>query len=200
MKLYDFLPSGNGYKVRLLLSQLGIDYELTELDILNGETQTDAFLSLNPNGKIPTLVLNGGEVLTESNAILMYMAEGSDFLPADKLSRARVLEWLFFEQYSHEPNIAVVRFWQTHGGPNDAQQALLPQKMEGGYKALDVMERRLKDHDYLVSGKYTIADICLYAYTHVADEGGFDLSAYPAIGNWMNRVRNQTNHKLITSK
>ena len=122
MKLYDFLPSGNGYKVRLLLSQLGVDYDLTELDILNGETQTEDFLAINPNGKIPTLVLDSGETLTESNAILMYLADGTEFLPTDRLDRARVLEWMFFEQYSHEPNIAVVRFWQTHGGPSEQQQ------------------------------------------------------------------------------
>lgn len=199
-KLYDFLPSGNGYKVRLLLSQLQADYELVEKDILNGETRTDEYLKLNSNGRIPLLQLEDGKCLAESNAILMYLAEDSEFLPKDRLKKAQVLQWMFFEQYSHEPNIAVARFWMTHGGPNEEQQAQLPSKMAGGYAALDVMEKQLQDHDFLVGGKYTVADIALYAYTHVAHEGGFDLSNYPAIKAWLLRVQSRPNHVLITDK
>jgi len=198
MKLYDFLPSGNGYKVRLLLSQLNIPFTLIETDILSGETQTDKFLSMNPNGKIPTLALQSGDILSESNAILLYLAEDTQFLPKDKLARAHVNEWLFFEQYSHEPNVAVPRFWKTHGDLDELQSAMLPQKMQNGYKALDVMETRLKDHDYLVGDTYSIADIALYAYTHVAHEGGYDLSDYPGLNKWMKRIQSQKNHILIT--
>jgi len=198
MRLYDFLPSGNGYKVRLLLSQLDIPFAYVETDILSGETQTDEFLAMNPNGKIPTLRLPSGDILTESNAILLYLAEGTRFLPEDKLGRAHVNEWLFFEQYSHEPNVAVPRFWKTHGDMNELQTLTLPQKMENGYKALSVMEARLRGGDYLVGDAYSVADIALYAYTHVAHEGGFDLSNYPGINQWMQRVQDQKNNILIT--
>ncbi len=198
--LYDFLPSGNGYKVRLLLSQLGSDYQLIEKDILKGETRTPEFLALNSNGRIPLLQLENGECLAESNAILMYLAEGTPLLPDEKLLKARVLQWMFFEQYSHEPNIAVVRYWLTHGGPTKDQEMLLPSKMEAGYAALDVMEEQLSKTDFLVGGKYSIADIALYAYTHVAHEGNFDLSAYPSIKAWLLRVQSRPKHLLITDR
>jgi glutathione S-transferase len=197
-KLYDFLPSGNGYKVRLLLSQLSLPFELIEKNILAGETRTNEFLAINPNGRIPALVLENGEILCESNAILNYLAEDTQFLPKNKLDRARVLEWMFFEQYSHEPNIAVARFWQSHGEMTAAQKAMLPEKMKGGYAALDVMERHLSDHNFLVGNKYTIADIALYAYTHVAPEGGFEFSNYPSVKEWILRVQSRPNHVLIT--
>ncbi|WP_169568545.1 glutathione S-transferase family protein [Sneathiella limimaris] len=196
--LYDFLPSGNGYKVRLLLTQLGIPFTYVEKDILEGETRTDDFLKLNPNGRIPLLQLPNGDTLAESNAILNYLAEGTKFLPTDRLEKARALQWMFFEQYSHEPNIAVARFWLTHGTMTAEQKALMPEKQKGGYAALDVMEQQLSKSPYLVGGAYTIADIALYAYTHVAEEGGFDLANYPEVRAWLARVRSQPAHIPIT--
>ncbi|MGD1906343.1 MAG: glutathione S-transferase family protein [Leptolyngbyaceae cyanobacterium] len=196
-RLYDFLPSGNGYKVRLLLTQLGMPFELTLLDIMKGETRTPEFLAKNANGRIPLLELESGVYLSESNAILMYLSEGTDFLPTDRLAKARVLQWLFFEQYSHEPNIATSRFWLTHGMGMEKQQALAD-KQAPGYAALQVMEDRLADHPFLVEDRYTIADIALYAYTHVAEEGNFSLENYPQIRAWLGRVREQANHVLIT--
>jgi len=198
--LYDFLPSGNGYKIRLLLSQLDLPYRYVEKDILNGETQTEEFLKLNANGRIPLLQLENEECLAESNAILMYLAENTPFLPEDRLTKARVLQWLFFEQYSHEPNIAVVRFWMTHGGPTVAQKAQLDAKLTAGYSALSVMEKQLQTTDFLIGSSYTVADIALYAYTHVAHEGGFDLSEYPAVSSWLQRIKSQPKHTLITDE
>ncbi len=198
IRLYDYLPSGNGYKVRLLLTQIGVPYELVELDILEGETRTPEFLAKNPNGRIPLVELESGDCLAESNAILFYFAEGTPLLPDDRLERARVLQWLFFEQYSHEPNIAVARFWLTHTEMDEEKRRLLPQKQAQGYAALDVMEHRLAAHDYLVGEAYSIADIALYAYTHVADEGGFDLARYPGIGGWLARVAARPGHIPIT--
>ena len=198
--LYDFLPSGNGYKVRLLLSHLRIPYTLVEKNILNGETRTADFLELNSSGRIPVLQLENGECLAESNAILMYLAEGTPFLSDDRLLKARTLQWMFFEQYNHEPNVAVVRFWKHYGDITPEEEALLPAKMKAGYAALDVMELQLSKNDFLVGGKYSIADIALYGYTHVAHEGGFDLSTYPAIKAWLLRVQSRPNHTLITDK
>ncbi len=198
IRLYDYLPSGNGYKVRLLLTQLGIAYQLIELDILKGETRTPEFLAKNPNGRIPLVEMQDGSLLAESNAIMFYFAEGTPFLPDDRLSRARVLQWMFFEQYSHEPNIAVARFWLTHGELDAERRRLLPQKQAQGYAALDVMERQLGREDFLVDGRYGIADIALYAYTHVAEEGGFELAEYPAVSAWLGRVRAQPGHIPIT--
>lgn len=200
LRLYDYLPSGNGYKVRLLLSQLGLAYELVELDILKGETRTPDFLAKNPNGKIPVLELSDGNFLSESNAILFYLAEGTDFLPADRLARARVLQWMCFEQYSHEPNIAVARFWLSHGTPSEEQRRQLPDRQTRGYAALDVMEQHLAQNDFFVGGRYGIADIALYAYTHVAEEGDFDLAPYPAILGWLARVRERPGHVAITQR
>jgi glutathione S-transferase len=196
-RLYDFLPSGNGYKVRLLLRQLGLPFELVELDIAKGETRTPAFLAKNPNGRIPTLELDDGTCLAESGAILCYLAEGTRFWPADRLERARTLQWLFFEQYSHEPYIAVVRFWRHVGRLTPRQESELPGRVAGGYRALEVMERHLTGRSFFVADRYGLADIALYAYTHVANEGGFDLGPYPAIGAWLKRVAAEPGHVPI---
>ena len=187
MRLHDFHESGNGYKVRLLLNQLGIPHERIELDILKGETRTPDFLAKNPNGRIPLLELDDGTCLAESNAILFYLALGSAFLPEDRLAQAQALQWMFFEQYSHEPYVAVVRFWHF-SGQAEAMKDEIPARMERGYQALGVMERHLAEEDFFVGGRYSIADIALYAYTHVAEEGGFDLSPYTAINAWLARI------------
>jgi glutathione S-transferase len=196
-KLYDFRPSGNGYKIRLMLAQLNIPYEYIEKDILKRETRTPEFLAINPNGRIPVLELEPGLYLSESNAVLIYLSEDTAFLPIDKLERAYVMQWLFFEQYSHEPYIATSRFLLHYKEPTPENQAIIQQKRDPGYAALGVLETQLANHPFLVSDRYTIADIALYAYTHVADEGGFDLSQFPAILAWLERVKSQPNHVLI---
>jgi glutathione S-transferase len=198
LRLYDFLPSGNGYKVRLLLTQLGIPFERVELNILNGETRTPEFLSKNPNGRIPVLELEPGKFLSESNAILFYLSENSMFLPSNPWERARVLQWLFFEQYSHEPYIATSRFWISILNQADEYRDALNQKREPGYAALTVIEKHLTHHTFFVGERYTIADIGLFAYTHVADEGGFDLTRFPAILEWLERVKAQPRYIRIT--
>jgi glutathione S-transferase len=195
VRLYDFLPSGNGYKVRLLLSQLGRRFTLVEKDIFRGETRTPDFLALNPNGRIPVLELDDGRTLAESDAILFYLAEGTPFLPEDRFARAEVLQWMFFEQYSHEPYIAVARRIRHMEGREPAADLL-----ERGRQALGVMERRLEGRRFFVDDRYTIADVALYAYTHVADEGGFDLGAYPAVRAWLARVAAQPGHVPITRR
>jgi glutathione S-transferase len=197
LRLYDYLESGNGYKVRLLLTQLGIPFERIEMDILKGATRTPEFLAKNPNGRIPCLQLEDGTFLWESNAIQFYLAEGTPFLPADRLQRAQVLQWMFFEQYSHEPYVAVVRFWY-HAGMVEQNRGQLADKVARGYAALGVMESHLAKHDFFVGGRYSIADIALYAYTHVAEEGRFELGRFPAIGRWLARVRSQPKHIPIT--
>jgi glutathione S-transferase len=197
LRLYDYLASGNGYKVRLLLHQLGIPFERVELDIVRGATRTPAFLARNPNGRIPTLELEDGSYLAESNAILWYLAEGTPYLSAERLDRARVLQWMCFEQYSHEPNIATVRFW-LHTELTDERRALLPAKRAQGEAALAVMDGHLRARSFFVAERYTIADIALYAYTHVAGEGGFDLEPHPAVRAWLDRVRAQPGHVPIT--
>jgi glutathione S-transferase len=199
LRLYDYHESGNAYKVRLLLSQLGIPFERVELDILRGETRTPAFLAKNPNHRIPLLEWPDGRRLAESNAILFHLAEGTPFLPKDSFERAEALQWMFFEQYSHEPYIAVVRFWHF-SGQLDRHRAELAEKMDRGYHALAVMEDRLAEREFLVGELYSIADIALYAYTHVADEGGFDLDRFPGIGRWFERVREQPGHVRITDE
>ena len=189
MTLYDFMGSGNGYKVRLLLAQLGIPYTLLERDILKGETRTPEFLTKNPNGRIPTLELEDGTHLAESDAILWYLAEGTRFAPADRLQRAQTLQWMFFEQYSHEPYIAVARFWRHFLSKLSPLQELdLPERMAKGYAALGVMEQHLARHPYFVGDRYGLADIALYGYTHVAGEGGFNLDPYPHLSAWLARV------------
>ncbi len=191
LRLYDYHDSGNGYKVRLLLAQLGLPYEYVEKDIMKGETRTPEFLALNPNGRIPVLQLEDGTALAESNAILFYLAEGTPYLPADRLDRARVLQWLFFEQYSHEPYVAVARFLLRHTPPDDPRRDMLEQRQKGGYAALGVMEGHLAERPFFVANRYSIADIALYAYTHVADQGGFELGSYPALRAWLARVEAQ---------
>ncbi len=197
LRLYDYLESGNGYKVRLLLNQLGHRVERVELDILKGETRTPEFLAKNPNGRIPLLEFDDGRFLAESNAIQWTLAEGTALLPEDAFERGQVLQWLCFEQYSHEPFIAVLRFW-THAGMLEARASQVPMKREGGNAALGVMEGHLTGADYFVGERYSIADIALYAYTHVAGEGGFDLDAFPAVRAWCRRVREQPRHIPIT--
>ena len=198
LKLYDYLSSGNGYKVRLLLTQLGMPFERIELDIERGETRTPDFLAKNPNGRIPTLELEDGTFLPESTAILFYLAEGTPYLSDDRLTRAQTLGWMCFEQYSHEPYIATSRFIRMHTDMGDDQRRALEEKRAPGYAALDVMERHLGGHDFFAGGRYSIADIALYAYTHVAEEGGFDLGCYPSIAAWLARVRGQPDHIPIT--
>lgn len=197
-RLYDYLPSGNGYKARLLLALLGIDYQRIEVDIIAGESRTEDYLAKNPNGRIPALELPDGTVLWESNAILHFLADGTSYLPGAALAHARVLQWMFFEQYSHEPYIAVARFWAMHGPMDTQRRALLEQKMQGGYAALAVMERHLGQRDWFVGDGMTIADIALYAYTHVADEGGFDLAPYAAVRAWLDRVSTRPGYIAIT--
>ncbi len=197
LRLYDYLASGNAYKVRLLLHQLGIPFERIEMDIVRGETRTPEFLARNPNGRIPTLELEDGTHLAESNAILFYLAESTPFLPATRLERALVLQWMCFEQYSHEPNIATVRFW-LHTGLDDERRAMLPMKRRLGHDALAVMDGHLRARSFFVGERYSIADIALFAYTHVAGEGGFDLEPYAAVRAWLDRVRAQPGHVPIT--
>jgi glutathione S-transferase len=184
--------------VRLLLHLLGIPFERIEVDILQGESRTPEFLVKNPNGRIPVLQLDEGRFLAESNAILFYLAEGSPFLPTDRLARAQVLQWMFFEQYSHEPNIATSRFWLTHLEIDAERRAGLDVKRKLGYDALQVMEGHLAERRYFVAEHYTIADIALYAYTHVAGEGGFDLGRFAATRRWLDRVAAEPGHVPIT--
>lgn len=198
LRLYDYLSSGNSYKVRLLLAMLGVAYQRVDIDILQGQSRTPEFLARNPNGRIPTLELHDGTCLWESNAILHYLAEGSPFLPVHRLRRAQVLQWMFFEQYSHEPFIAVVRFWHMHGPLDEQRTAQLEQKMAGGYAALEVMEQHLSRQPWFVGERMTIADIALYAYTHVADQGGFELERFSAVGAWLDRCRAQPGYVPIT--
>ena len=195
MKLYDYAPSGNGYKVRLLLAHLGLKYERVEVDSNAGGTQTPDFLKMNANGKIPTIVLDDGTVLPDSNAILYYFAEGTPYLPEKRIDRAQALRWMFFEQYSHEPYIAVLRNWLHHlDSITPEQTARVPDLRKRGERALKVMDEHLATEPYFAAGRYTIADIALYAYTHVADEGAFDLKKYPAVLAWMGRVKAQPGH------
>jgi glutathione S-transferase len=196
MLLYNSQVSGNCYKVRLLFSHLGIDYERLELDVIDRSNRKEVLGALNPALRVPTLVFDDGRSLGESNAIISYFAEGTEYLPEDRFERAQVLQWQFFEQYSHEPNIAVARFWRIAGitpTPED-----LEAKERGGRAALVALEGRLGDHPYLVGDRYSIADISLYAYTHVAPEGGFELEPYPGIRAWLARVATQPGHIAIT--
>ncbi len=191
MKIYGDIQSGNCYKIKLLTSLLSIEHEWIPVDILAGETQQTAFLAKNPNGKIPLLELADGRCLAESNAILNYLAAGSELLPTDRYEYAKVLQWQFFEQYSHEPYIAVARFIAKYLGLPEDRRADYEAKQAGGHKALKVMETQLLTTPYLVGDRLTIADISLYGYTHVAHEGGFDLTQYPAIQAWLARIASQ---------
>lgn len=188
MKIYGDIQSGNCYKVKLLCALLDIEHEWVHIDILAGGSRTSEFLAKNPNGKIPLLELADGRCLSESNAILNFLAADSDLLPKDKFQFAKVQQWQFFEQYSHEPFIAVARFIAKYLGMPESRRAEYESKQAGGHRALSVMEAQLIKTPYLVGDKLTTADIALYGYTHVAHEGGFDLSKYPAIQSWLSRV------------
>ena len=200
-RLYDYLPSGNGYKVRLVLRELGLPYELVEVDILKGGSRTPEFLAKNPNGRIPVLEIPGKGFLSESHAIISYLADGSALIPEDPLDRARMWQWLCFEQYNLEPNVATVRFWLHSLHKTEAELGeKLTDKRRLGFAALDVLERGLAGRDYLVANRYTLADIGLYAYTHVAEEGGFPLERYPAIRGWCARIAARPAYRPITAK
>lgn len=199
MILNDYLMSGNGYKVRLLLSMLGQPFEYVERDIMKGETRTPEYLEkVNPNGKIPALVLDDGRTLAESNAILTYLAEGTNFIPQDAYERAEMMGWLFFEQYDHEPNVAVLISWYEIKGLPDNADILEPIKQTGAKRALDLMEKRLSDHNWLVGDALSIADIALYAYTHRAELGKISLADYPGIRSWLDRVEAVPGYVPIT--
>jgi glutathione S-transferase len=178
----------------MVLETLKLPYEWTEIDTVRGDTRTAHFLAMNPNGKAPVLEIEPGRYLPESNAILFYLAEGTPLLPDDRLVRAQVLQWLFFEQYSHEPYIAVARFLRKFHPDPGSQRPLADSKMNGGYRALEVMEGALKNAPFFVAGRYTIADIALYAYTHLAHECDFDLAPFPAIRAWLDRVAAEPGH------
>lgn len=194
LRLYDSRLSGNCYKVRLLLTQLGIPFERMEVDVVDRSNRLELLGGKNPALRVPTLQLEDGTYLAESNAILWYFADGTPYLPDDRLERARVLQWLFFEQYDVEPNLAVARFWVSILGKEDEYAERLEEKWKAGYRALDGMERHLDGRTWLVGDRMSIADIALYAYTHVAGEGGFDLERYPSIGRWLSRVADQPGH------
>jgi len=195
--LYNSAVSGNCYKVRLLLAQLGLAYEAVEVSVVDRSNRAELLGDLNPGLRVPTLVLDDGRPLAESNAILWYFGDGTPYVPEDPYERARVLQWMFFEQYSHEPFIAVARFLLGYSGEPARFERQRERLLTGGYAALDAMERHLAGRDFLVDGRYTIADIALYAYTHIAHEGDFDLEPYPAIRGWLGRVASQPGHVAI---
>lgn len=195
MRLYQMADSGNCYKVRLCAAQLGLPLDIVNVDILKGESRTETFLTKNPNGRVPTLELDDGTFLPESNAQLCYLADGTPLLSSDRLTRAQTLQWMFFEQYSHEPYIAVARFWKSIKPGGEAEKRhMFPEWHDRGYQALGVVERHLNTQAFFAGNAYSIADIALYAYTHVAHEGGFTLDAYPNIRAWLNRVASQAGH------
>lgn len=199
LTLYSMQLSGNSYKVRLLLARLGVSYRQVEVDILKGETRTPAFLAKNPDGHVPLLELEDGRRLAESNAILLYLAEGTPYLPADRFERAEVLRWMFFEQHSHEPAIAAARFWLSLvKGGRDLRTHDIDQWMEKGYEALSLMERHLSHNRYFVGERTSVADLALYAHTHVAPEGDFDLGGFPAVTDWLARIASEPSHLPMT--
>lgn len=198
LTLYDYLDSGNGYKARLLLAQLDRRYRWVERDIMAGETRTPEFLAKNPNGRIPMLELDSGVCLAESNAILWYLGVGSPFVPDEPLAQSQALQWMFFEQYSHEPYVATPRFILKHLPADSPRRAELPDRLARGRAALDVMETHLKTHAYFAGERYSVADIALYAYTHVAHEAQLDLAPFPAVRHWLARVASQPKHIQIT--
>ncbi|MDP2535240.1 glutathione S-transferase family protein [Alteromonas stellipolaris] len=191
MLIYGDKRSGNCYKLQLLLALLGKACEWIDVDILKGECRTDAFLAKSPNGKIPILELDDGRVLSESNAIMHYLASGSTFIPTSPFTFATLLQWQFFEQYSHEPYIAVARYINLYLGLPEDKKAEYEAKQAGGYRALEVMDKQLSQTPFLLGNHVSLADISLFAYTHVAHEGGFDLAAYPAIRNWITLIKDQ---------
>ena len=197
LRVYGMSASGNCHKARMALEALARPYAWTEIDPALGGTRTPEFLAMNPNGKVPVLEIEPGTYLPESNAILWYLADGTPLLPSGTLQRAQVLQWLFFEQYSHEPYIAVARSLRKFHPDPESQRALAESKMNGGYRALEVMEDRLAQEPFFVGGRYSIADIALYAYTHVAGDGGFDLGRFPAVRAWLDRVRAQPRYAAL---
>jgi len=199
-RFYGDSISGNCYKLQLACAELGIDYDWREMDVLAGDTRTPEFLAMNPNGKVPLMVLADGSCLPESNAILTYLADGSELLGTGRLGRARVMQWLFFEQYSHEPYIATSRFIVKYLGTPADRVGDLEAKQAGGYKALQLMEQVLGETDYIANAAFSIADIALYAYTHVAHEGNFDLNAYPAVKAWLRRIEARPRYVPMRSK
>jgi glutathione S-transferase len=192
--LYDSPVSGNCYKVRLLAAHLGLPLERRPLDVTDRSGRPEVIGHLNPALRVPTLVLDDGRPLGESGAILWYLARGTRFLPEDSYDEAQVLQWMFFEQYDHEPNIAVARFWLMYAGNPGEYADALPARHEGGYRALAAMEKHLAGRDYLVGRRLSIADVALYGYTHVAGEGGFDLDRFPAVQSWIVRVASEPGH------
>ncbi len=196
--LYSMQSSGNSYKVRMLLARLGIPYHLVEIDRFKGENRTPEYLAINPDGRLPALQLDDGRMLAESNAILIYLAEGSRWLPDDRFDYAETLRWMFFEQHSHEPAIAEARFWLRFvRGGRELRTHEIDRWMENGYAALALMEQHLATQDYFVGGRETVADLALYAHTHVAHEADFDLSGFPGIGRWLARIAGNTGHISI---
>jgi len=200
LKIYGDSRSGNCYKLQLLCSEMQISYDWQEVDILAGDTHTAEFLAMNANGKIPLLAMPDGRFLAESNAILCYLADGTEFSSGDAFARAKILQWLSFEQYSHEPYIATSRFIVRYLGSPADRQSDLEQKRAGGYNALRVMEQQLHEHEYIGGDAFTIADIALFAYTHVAHEGGFDLEEYSAVLAWIERIRSRDGFTPMESK
>jgi len=196
--LYNSQVSGNCYKVRLLFAHLGLDYERREVSVVDRSDRAELLGDLNPGLRVPTLVLDDGRPLAESDAILCYFAEGTPYLPDDRYERAQALQWLFFEQYSHEPNLAVVRFWVAFA-ETPPPEAEVEARRRAGYAALRAMERHLSSRTFFVGERYTVADIALYAYTHVAHEGGFDLVRYPAVQAWLARVAGQPGHVTMSN-
>ena len=199
MLLYNSQVSGNCYKVRLLLAHLGIPYEREELSVVDRSNRKNVLGGLNPSLRVPTLVLDDGRSLGESGAILWYFGEGTRFVPEDRYDRAQVLQWMFFEQYDHEPAIAVTRFWLTYSGRPQDFGDKLEERTAAGNRALAAMDAHLRDHEYFVGDGMTLADIALYAYTHVAHEGGYDLDAYPAIRPWLDRIAAEPGHVSIAA-
>jgi glutathione S-transferase len=197
VRLYNSAVSGNCYKVRLLLAHLGIAYETEELSVVDRSNRSEVLGELNPGLRVPTIVLDDGRPLAESNAILWYFGDGTRYVPEDAYERAQVLQWQFFEQYSHEPNIAVARFWKTYSGQPEKFERQRERLLAGGHAALAAMERHLAGRTFFVADDYSLADISLYAYTHVAHEGDFDLDSYPAIRAWLDRVAAQPGHVPI---
>jgi glutathione S-transferase len=195
--LYNSAVSGNCYKVRLLLAHLELEYETVDVSVVDRSNRMELLGDLNPGLRVPTLVLDDGRPLAESNAILWYLGDGTQYVPEGRYERSQVLQWQFFEQYQHEPFIAVVRFWLAYSGTPERFADQVPAKMKGGYVALDAMEGHLAGKEFLVDNRYSIADISLYAYTHIAHEGGFILDRFPAIRTWLERVAAQPGHVAI---
>jgi glutathione S-transferase len=200
MKLYGMTGSGNCWKPAVLMKQLQIPFDWVELDLLKGETRTPAFLALNANGRVPLLQVAPGQLLAESNAMLCYLAEGTPYLPDDRWLRAKALEWMFFEQYSHEPYIATVRWWVHYLKKQDEWKDKIGEAMKKGYAALGVMESHLARHAFFTGAQYGVADIALYAYTHVAYQGGYDLSGYPGVNAWLERCAAQPRFEPMQAK